>query len=126
LAWDAARPTGEVLPIGRVVKVDAGAGRITIEHKPIWRLYMEAMTMTFRVSDPAMLTGLTPGDRIRFKVERAGDGFVVHLDREYQPVAPPHARSVVLPSMIATVHDFRLHHETARAELVIARPKSML
>jgi Cu(I)/Ag(I) efflux system protein CusF len=77
LAWDAARPTGEVLPIGRVVKVDAGAGRITIEHKPIWRLYMEAMTMTFRVSDPAMLTGLTPGDRIRFKVERAGDGFVV-------------------------------------------------
>lgn len=77
LAWDAAHPTGEALPIGRVAKVDADAGKITIEHKPIWRFYMEAMTMTFIVGDPAMLTGLTPGDRIRFKIERARDGFVV-------------------------------------------------
>ena len=77
LAWDVARPTGEVLPIGRVVKVDTDAGKITIEHKPIWRFYMEAMTMTFKVSDSAMLAGLTPGDRIRFKVERTSDGFVV-------------------------------------------------
>ncbi len=43
----------------------------------IWYLYMESMTMIFKVADPAMLTGLTPGDRIRFKVDRAGDGFVV-------------------------------------------------
>jgi Cu(I)/Ag(I) efflux system protein CusF len=77
LAWDAVHPTGEVVPIGRVVKVDTDAGKITIEHKPIWRFYMEAMTMTFKVSDSAMLAGLTPGDRIRFKVERTSDGFVV-------------------------------------------------
>lgn len=77
LAWDAARSTEQVLSAGRVVKVDADAGKITIEHRPIWRLYMESMTMIFKVRDAATLTGLTPGDRIRFKVERAGDGFVV-------------------------------------------------
>lgn len=33
--------------------------------------------MIFRVGDPAMLIGLTPGDKIRFKVEREKDGFVV-------------------------------------------------
>jgi len=76
-AWDTGSSSAQVLPIGRVVKVDADAGRITIEHNPIWRFYMEAMTMTFRVRDPALLTGLTPGDRIRFKVERTNDGFVV-------------------------------------------------
>lgn len=78
LTWDAAaQSTDRILSAGRVVKVDADAGKITIEHKPIWYLYMEAMTMTFKVADNTMLTGLTPGDRIRFKVERAGDGFVI-------------------------------------------------
>jgi len=77
LAWDATQSTDQVLSAGRVVKVEADAGKITIEHRPIWRLYMESMTMTFKVRDAAMLTGLTPGDRIRFKVDRVGDGFVV-------------------------------------------------
>ncbi len=77
LAWDAVQSTEQVLSVGRVVKVEADTGRITIEHRPIWYLYMESMTMIFKVADPAMLTGLTPGDRIRFKVDRAGDGFVV-------------------------------------------------
>jgi Cu(I)/Ag(I) efflux system protein CusF len=76
-ASDTTQPAEKVLSAGRVVKVEAEAGKITIEHKPIWRLYMEAMTMTFKVRDATMLTGLTPGDRIRFKVDRAGDGFVV-------------------------------------------------
>lgn len=76
-AWDPVQYTDQILSAGRVVKVDADAGKITIEHKPIWYLYMEAMTMTFKVADNSMLTGLTPGDRIRFKVERAGDGFII-------------------------------------------------
>jgi len=76
-AWDAAQSTDQVLSAGHVVKVEADAGRITIEHRPIWRLYMEAMTMTFKVRDATMLIGLTPEDKIRFKVERAGDGFVI-------------------------------------------------
>lgn len=86
VAWDSEQPNGqsngrglsdEVLSAGRVVKVDADAGKITIEHRPIWRLHMESMTMIFKVRDTTMLTGLRPGDRIRFKVERTGAGFVI-------------------------------------------------
>lgn len=77
LAWDASRPGERVLSAGRIVNADPDAGKITVEHKPIAPLYMESMTMIFRVKDPAMLTGLTPGDKIRFKVERDNDGFVV-------------------------------------------------
>lgn len=76
-AMEAMRPVGEVLAFGRVVKVDIDDGKITIEHRPIWRFYMEATTRIFKVRDVTMLTGLTPGDRIRFKVERAEDGFFI-------------------------------------------------
>jgi Cu/Ag efflux protein CusF len=77
LAWDASLSGERVLSAGRVVKVDSNAGKIAIEHKPITQLYMKSMTMIFRAKDPAMLTGLTPGDKIRFKVDRDNDGFVV-------------------------------------------------
>ncbi len=80
--WERGLPPDELradvaLAAGRVVKVEADAGRITIEHRPIWRFYMESMTMIFKVRDPAMLAGLTPGDRIRFKVERDGRSLVI-------------------------------------------------
>lgn len=68
---------GPVLSFGRVVKVDPGAGTITIEHRVIEHLWMEPMTMIFRVSDPSMLEPLTPGDKIRFRVGRDAGGFVV-------------------------------------------------
>ena len=68
---------GTVLSFGRVVKVDLGAGTMTIEHRVIEHLWMEPMTMIFRVSDPAMLAPLTPGDKIRFRVERDAGGFIV-------------------------------------------------
>ena len=77
LAWDAAQATEGVPSVGRVVKVEANAGRITIEHKPIWHLYMEAMTMTFRIKDPTLLFGLTAGDKVRFKVERDNEGAII-------------------------------------------------
>ena len=77
LAWDASLSGERVLSAVRVVNVDTDAGKITIEHKPIAHLYMESMTMILRVKDPAMLIGLTPGDKIRFKVERDDEGFVV-------------------------------------------------
>lgn len=78
-AWDSGPgPAADrVLSAGRVITADADAGRITIEHKPIQHLYMESMTMIFRVKDPAMLVGLRPGDKIRFKVERDDGRFVI-------------------------------------------------
>ena len=66
------------LAAGEVVAINHAAGTITIRHKPIpGLLKMETMTMIFRVSDKSMLEGLSPGDKIRFKLERDGRSFVV-------------------------------------------------
>jgi Cu/Ag efflux protein CusF len=55
---------------GKVTKVDASAGKITIAHEAIPNLQMEAMTMVFKVSDPAMLNEVKPGDAIKFTADR--------------------------------------------------------
>jgi Cu/Ag efflux protein CusF len=56
---------------GQVTKIDAPAGKMTIRHGPLKKLGMdEGMTMVFRVQDPAMLTAIKPGDRIKFDAER--------------------------------------------------------
>jgi len=77
LAMEHEPTMGTTMSFGRVVKVDAGAGTITVEHLAIEQLYMEPMTMVFRVSDPAMLAPLTPGHRIRFEAKRESGGFVI-------------------------------------------------
>jgi Cu/Ag efflux protein CusF len=52
---------------GQVIKVDQGAGKITIKHGPIPKLGMdEGMTMVFGAGDPAMLKSVKAGDKIRF------------------------------------------------------------
>jgi Cu/Ag efflux protein CusF len=68
----AVAPVASQLPIvtGRVEKVDAGAGKVTIDHGPIPNLDMDAMTMVFRAPDAALLKGLKPGERIRFQADR--------------------------------------------------------
>jgi Cu/Ag efflux protein CusF len=53
---------------GVVESVDAAAGKITIDHGEIPGL-MGAMTMTFDVSDPALLAGIEAGNPIRFDVK---------------------------------------------------------
>ncbi|SDP20006.1 Cu and Ag efflux protein CusF [Ralstonia sp. 25mfcol4.1] len=60
---------------GEIRKVDAGAGKLTIRHGPIGNLDMGAMTMIFRVKDPAMLTRVQAGDKVRFTVDRV-DGLL--------------------------------------------------
>jgi Cu(I)/Ag(I) efflux system protein CusF len=63
----AARDTAtESLSAGTVRKVDAVAARITIAHGPLQNLGMPAMTMAFRVRDPAMLGTVKAGDKVRF------------------------------------------------------------
>jgi Cu/Ag efflux protein CusF len=63
-------PPSEPLASGRVVAVDRAAGRITLEFRPIPQLFLEGGTRIFRVEDPASLKGLSPGDKVRFEVER--------------------------------------------------------
>ena len=63
---------------GVVTKVDPSAGKITIKHGPLKKFDMdEGMTMVFRASDPAMLTAVKPGDKIKFEPERVNGQFTV-------------------------------------------------
>ena len=55
---------------GRVEKVDAAQGKISIDHGPIPNLNMDAMTMVFRAQNPAMLKQLKVGDKVQFTAER--------------------------------------------------------
>jgi Cu/Ag efflux protein CusF len=61
----------EDLPLaaGRVVAVDGQKDKITID-AAIRRYELPAMTRVFHVDNPCLLTGLTPGDKIRFDVRR--------------------------------------------------------
>jgi Cu(I)/Ag(I) efflux system periplasmic protein CusF len=77
LGWDAGQPNDRVLFAGRIVKLDADAGKITIEHMPIWPQHKESITMVFRVNDPLLFVGLAVGDKIRFRVERDREGIVI-------------------------------------------------
>lgn len=55
---------------GTVEKIDAKAGKVTIAHEDIKSLDMPAMTMVFRVADPAMIERMRVGRTVEFVVER--------------------------------------------------------
>lgn len=59
-----------VMTDGEVKKINTDIGKITIKHGPLASLDMPAMTMVFRVADPAMLDQVKAGDKIRFLAER--------------------------------------------------------
>ncbi len=67
---------------GEIRKVDMEAKKITLKHEAIKSMDMPGMTMVFQVKDPAMLTKVKAGDKIKFKVEKAGGAMVV---TEIQP-----------------------------------------
>lgn len=51
-------------------KVDKRQGKLTLRHGPLANLDMPAMTMVFRVTEPAWLGQVKPGDNVRFRAER--------------------------------------------------------
>lgn len=55
---------------GEVKKIDKSAGKVTIKHGPLENLGMPAMTMVFKIKDPAMLDTVKVGDQIRFTAEK--------------------------------------------------------
>ena len=70
-------PETTPLADGEVLKVDKGAGKLTLKHGPIPSLDMPKMTMVFRVKDPAMLDQVKPGDRVRFAADKIGGQYTV-------------------------------------------------
>lgn len=67
---------------GEVRKIDAAGKKITLKHGPLKNLDMPAMTMSFEVSDPAMLSKLKAGDKVRFVAANPGGKLTV---TEIQP-----------------------------------------
>jgi Cu/Ag efflux protein CusF len=65
------------LAAGKIVAVDGKDGRLTVRHRGVARFYLDPGTNIFRVEDPALLTGLTPGDKIRFDVAREGKRYTI-------------------------------------------------
>jgi Cu(I)/Ag(I) efflux system periplasmic protein CusF len=63
---------------GQVMKVDQSAGKITIKHGPIKKLGMDqGMTMVFKAQDPAMLTSVKAGSKIKFDAEQVNGQYTV-------------------------------------------------
>ena len=63
--------------VGIVRRIDAAQGKVTLQHEPIESLGWPAMTMAFRVKDPAALAGLRPGARVRFAFVQEGADYVI-------------------------------------------------
>ncbi|MEL7429675.1 MAG: copper-binding protein [Pseudomonadota bacterium] len=55
---------------GKVKKVDAEKGKVTVIHEEIPNLEMPAMTMVFVTAEGEMTEGLTEGQEIEFTAER--------------------------------------------------------
>lgn len=59
-----------------IKKIDLAAGKVTLAHGPLKNLGMPAMTMVFKVADPAVLAKLKAGDKITFVAEMAGRDYL--------------------------------------------------
>ena len=72
-AANASAPMSE----GEIKKVDTAAGKLTIKHGPLVNLDMAPMTMVFRVQDPAMLSAVQVGSKVRFIAEKINGALTV-------------------------------------------------
>ncbi len=60
-----------------VRKVTKEQGKITLKHGDIKNLGMPAMTMVFKVKDPAMLVDIAAGDKVTFTADRINGAIVI-------------------------------------------------
>ncbi len=95
VAWAAEQHSAK----GVVNAVKLASGKLTISHGPIAGLGMDAMTMDFKVFDPAMLEEVNKGHGVAFVLEQARDGSLVIMEIEdlglakNTPVAGDHQHS---------------------------------
>ena len=62
---------------GVVRKVNTVDSTMTLRHGPLENLGMPAMTMIFRVKEPAMLGQVKEGDKVRFVASDVGGKLTV-------------------------------------------------
>jgi Cu/Ag efflux protein CusF len=75
-AKPAATAAGE-LADGEVRRIDKARGTVLLKHGEIKSVNMGAMTMSFKLKDPAMADQLKEGDKVKFAVEQKGDDLIV-------------------------------------------------
>lgn len=63
--------------VARVLTVNRRTGEVLLEHGPIARLQMPAMTMLFRAASAAVLRQLREGERVGVAVSLAGQDMLV-------------------------------------------------
>ncbi|WP_302175939.1 copper-binding protein [uncultured Hydrogenophaga sp.] len=75
----AAAPASGALPWAEaeVRRVDADAGAVTLRHGDIRNLDMPPMTMVFKARDPAMLSGIKAGEKVRFTADQINGTYTV-------------------------------------------------
>jgi Cu/Ag efflux protein CusF len=64
---------------GVVKNVDAGNGKVTLEHGPVKTLNWPAMTMTFGVKDKGLLDKLRIGQHVQVEFQGQGSSYVIIL-----------------------------------------------
>jgi Cu(I)/Ag(I) efflux system periplasmic protein CusF len=63
--------------VGVVKSADAKAGTVLMTHEPVKALNWPAMTMSFKVAEPATFARLVPGQRVEFEFQQRGRDYVV-------------------------------------------------
>ncbi|WP_269531403.1 copper-binding protein [Chitinimonas sp. BJYL2] len=76
-AATASATTAQALAEGEVRKIDLAQQKITLKHSDLPNLGMPPMTMVFKVKDPALLTQVKVGDKVRFHAEKLPEGYTV-------------------------------------------------
>jgi len=71
------QPSNALDAQGTVKSIRRKDGKIKIEHGPIERLGMPAMTMVFKVENPSLLNGIEKGGTVEFSVDNSSGGFVI-------------------------------------------------
>jgi len=62
------RASQTVVGEGEVIATVPRTSQIVVEHGEI-KGFMEAMTMGYRIDPPSLLSGLKPGDKVRFTID---------------------------------------------------------
>jgi protein SCO1/2 len=105
---------------GKIVRVDTAKSSVLLNHEAVPG-FMDAMTMSYKVKDPAITDELHPGDQITAKllVRKTADGYVdPMLDEivvtaqarpDYKPTVQYH-----VPTAGDAVPDFKLVNENGR------------
>src|ERR1035437_10861241 len=106
---------------GKIVSVDAVKGSVMLDHEAVAG-FMDAMTMSYKLKDPGIVSELHPGDRITAKllVHKTSDGYEdprldeIVVTAQAKPDYKP-AGQYPVPTAGDAVPDFKLVNENGRA-----------